>query len=276
MAATANLYADSGADSSSGSVRPSPGLSLPVAASMVIHASIFAAALVWWQGEGKSVQRGFPEGQSITFVSLVQAPAAAKTTSPTTTPEEPVVEPKPVEVRKVEAKVKPEPVEKKHAEAIKIKKKKPVEKHQVAQASQAQTSQTTKVSQSSESTSSSAASASPASSVAGAVPIGEANGSLGGDGEKAFFIEPQFRERPQPPAYPRRARRLAQEGEALIRVKLDPRGNAAEVLVWKSSGFALLDNAAITAVRHWKFVPAERSGKPVIAWVEIPVRFALN
>ena len=264
MAATANLYADSGTDSSSGSARPSPGLSLPVAASMVIHASIFAAALIWWQGEGKSVQRGLPEGQSVTFVSLVQAPTMAMAASPTTAPEAPVVKPKPAEVRKIEAKVKPEPVETKHAEAVR---KKPVEKRQVAQASQ-----TSDMSQSS-----ATASAGAVATVANAaMPMGEANGSLGGGGEKAFFIEPQFRERPQPPAYPRRARRLAQEGEALIRVKLDPRGNAAEVLVWKSSGFALLDNAAITAVRHWKFVPAERSGKPVIAWVEIPVRFALN
>ena len=263
MAATANIDADSRTESSSGTLRPLPGLRLPVAVSMAIHASLFAAAFVWWQGEGKSVQRGLPQGQSVTFVSLVQAPVAVKTASPAAAPEKPVDEPKPVEVRKVEAKAKPEPVEKKNTEAIR---KKPAERQQVAQASP-----TSDMSQSSAATSGAVA------SVASAVtPMGEANGSLGRGGEKAFFIEPQFRERPQPPAYPRRARRLAQEGEALIRVKLDPRGNAAEVLVWKSSGFALLDNAAITAVRHWKFVPAERSGKPVIAWVEIPVRFALN
>lgn len=200
----------------------------------------------------------------MTFVSLVQAPAAAKAANPAAAPEKPVIEPKLIEVRKAEVKVQPEPVEKKHAEAIR---KKPAEKQQVAEASP----------MSDMSQSSAAASSGAVASVASAAtPMGEANGSLGGDGEKAFFIEPQFRERPQPPAYPRRARRLEQEGEALIRVKLDPRGNAAEVLVWKSSGFALLDDAAITAVRHWKFVPAERSGKPVIAWVEIPVRFALN
>ena len=94
--------------------------------------------------------------------------------------------------------------------------------------------------------------------------------------DDVFLTEPRFRVRPRPPVYPRRARELEQQGEALIRARLDRRGNPEEVLVWKSSGFVLLDHAAMSAVRGWQFEPARRNGEAVVAWVQIPVRFALN
>jgi protein TonB len=38
----------------------------------------------------------------------------------------------------------------------------------------------------------------------------------------------------------------------------------------------MLDRAAVAAVRGWHFLPAVRDGRPVSAWVEIPVRFHLR
>ena len=88
--------------------------------------------------------------------------------------------------------------------------------------------------------------------------------------------KPRYRHPPAPPVYPPRAVELNQQGEVLVRVRLDPDGSAAEIRLWRGSGFDLLDRAALAAVRGWHFLPAMRSGRPVAAWVEIPVRFHLH
>ncbi|MEN6544162.1 TonB family protein [Parvibaculum sp.] len=97
-----------------------------------------------------------------------------------------------------------------------------------------------------------------------------------GETSDLLITNPRFRHPPRPAAYPKRARELGQQGEALIHARLDPDGDPEEVLIWKSSGFALLDNAALAAVRHWQFEPARTNGRATVAWVEIPVRFQLN
>ena len=91
-----------------------------------------------------------------------------------------------------------------------------------------------------------------------------------------FEGKPRFRIPPTPAAYPPRSIELSQQGEVLVRVRLQPDGAAAEVVLWRSSSFPLLDRAALTAVRGWHFLPAMRDGRPVAAWVEIPVRFHLR
>lgn len=87
---------------------------------------------------------------------------------------------------------------------------------------------------------------------------------------------PRFRVPPRPAIYPPRARDLGQQGEALVRVRLTPDGSAAEILLWRGSGFEMLDHAALAAVRGWQFMPAIRNGHAVTAWVEIPIRFHLR
>ena len=88
--------------------------------------------------------------------------------------------------------------------------------------------------------------------------------------------KPRYRHPPTPAAYPPRAVELNQQGEVLVRVRLDPDGSAVEVVLFRGSGFDLLDRAALAAVRGWHFLPAVRDGRPVAAWVEIPVRFHLH
>ncbi|MCA9773805.1 MAG: energy transducer TonB, partial [Myxococcales bacterium] len=44
----------------------------------------------------------------------------------------------------------------------------------------------------------------------------------------------------------------------------------------KSSGHAILDEAAVESVRRWRFRPGLRGGRPADAWVEVPVRFSLR
>lgn len=91
-----------------------------------------------------------------------------------------------------------------------------------------------------------------------------------------FEGKPRFRHPPTPAAYPPRAVELNQQGEVLVRVRLDTGGAAVEIVLHRSCGYQLLDRAALAAVREWHFHPAVRDGRPVAAWVEIPVRFHLR
>lgn len=79
-----------------------------------------------------------------------------------------------------------------------------------------------------------------------------------------------------PPRYPYMARRRGQEGQVLLRVRVTADGNAATVRVRRSSGYPLLDAAAATAARSWRFHPASRGGRPVAGAVDVPVAFTLT
>ena len=121
----------------------------------------------------------------------------------------------------------------------------------------------------------------PAAQTAAAAPAGAAQGAQQVAAASAplpivWEGRPRFRSQPKPAAYPPRAVELGQQGEALVRVRLEPDGSAAEILLWRGTGFDLLDRAALAAVRGWQFLPAMRDGRAVAAWVEIPVRFHLR
>ena len=78
------------------------------------------------------------------------------------------------------------------------------------------------------------------------------------------------------PAYPPLARRRGEEGQVLLRVLVSTTGRAAQLELQQSSGSALLDEAAQTAVRQWKFVPAQRAGVAVESRVLVPIVFRLE
>lgn len=80
---------------------------------------------------------------------------------------------------------------------------------------------------------------------------------------------------PKPP-YPLAARRAGLEGRVLLSVHVRADGSCAEVRLRQSSGHALLDDAALTTVRRWRFLPARRGDTPVESWVDVPVSFRLH
>ena len=79
-----------------------------------------------------------------------------------------------------------------------------------------------------------------------------------------------------PPVYPRLSQRLREQGEVLLRVQVGMDGQPLEISLQQSSGHARLDQAAQKAVTQWRFEPAQRNGKPVVAWVVVPFEFALG
>jgi protein TonB len=79
-----------------------------------------------------------------------------------------------------------------------------------------------------------------------------------------------------PPAYPPAARRAREQGRVLLRVLVSADGRAITVEVAQGSGSALLDEAAVDAVRRWRFVPARRGDVAVQAHVQVPIVFSLT
>ena len=79
-----------------------------------------------------------------------------------------------------------------------------------------------------------------------------------------------------PPAYPEIARVRGYEGIVLVFAEILPDGRVGNMKIRKSSGYAILDQSAIEAVKPWKFEPAKRSGNPFTVWVELPIKFILH
>jgi len=95
----------------------------------------------------------------------------------------------------------------------------------------------------------------------------------GGDGSGGARVA--YGTNPLPP-YPLVARRLGKDGVVLLEVLVAPDGRAADVRMIRSSGFAPLDESAVTTVRErWRFVPARRDGVAVESRVTVPIRFRL-
>jgi protein TonB len=72
------------------------------------------------------------------------------------------------------------------------------------------------------------------------------------------------------------ARRRGLEGVVRLDVRVSSEGIPTAVKVRESSGHESLDEAALTAVWHWRFSPARRGGEPVEGAVVVPVRFNLE
>lgn len=78
------------------------------------------------------------------------------------------------------------------------------------------------------------------------------------------------------PDYPRSSRELGEQGRVVLRVLVSPQGLPLEVHLYASSRHERLDQAALAAVRAWRFVPARQGDEAVAAWVLVPVSFSLR
>ena len=77
------------------------------------------------------------------------------------------------------------------------------------------------------------------------------------------------------PVYPQLARASGWEGTVHMRVVVSPTGLPSMVEVKKSSGYEVLDNAALKAVKDWRFSPARDGAFAVRSELELAVQFRL-
>jgi len=93
-------------------------------------------------------------------------------------------------------------------------------------------------------------------------------------GELSLAV-PRYRENPHP-VYPMIARIRGYEGVVLISAEVLADGRVGYVKLKKSSGYSVLDQSALNAVRKWIFEPARKMNTPLSTYVDIPLRFSLN
>lgn len=75
----------------------------------------------------------------------------------------------------------------------------------------------------------------------------------------------------QEPIYPRLAIKRELQGSVTVRVRVTPEGKPSNTEILKSSGYELLDRAALDAISKWKFHP-----RPAAYFVEKDIVFQLK
>jgi len=126
------------------------------------------------------------------------------------------------------------------------------------------------------------------------VPGGVADGGAGGvpggvprvpDQAPARVAEPVYRidlvmTRPvivsrNSPQYPETARRLRREGVVIVEATIDRHGNVVDARKLTDPGFGMAE-AALAAIRGWRYEPATLDGRPVSVYLTVTVSFQLR
>ncbi len=79
-----------------------------------------------------------------------------------------------------------------------------------------------------------------------------------------------------PPVYPGLARKRGYQGRVILDVLVSGEGKVNDIRINATSGYAILDRAALKAVSDWQFLPAVKNGKKEVVWIKIPIRFELK
>lgn len=87
--------------------------------------------------------------------------------------------------------------------------------------------------------------------------------------------EPYYRHS-RPPSYPPTSRAAKFSGGIELRVAIDADGRATAVTPKSSTGVPELDDAAVAAVREWRFWPRLEAGQAVPSEVFVPVTFRIR
>lgn len=76
--------------------------------------------------------------------------------------------------------------------------------------------------------------------------------------------------------YPLASRRLGEAGTVMVRVVVDVRGSPRQVSLHQSSGFARLDEQALTAMRAARFQPCTDNGHAIECMAIAPLAYELD
>jgi TonB family protein len=82
--------------------------------------------------------------------------------------------------------------------------------------------------------------------------------------------------RAERPPFPRQAREQGWHGVVLLNLTIDAEGQVLQAEIKKSSGYTLLDSAAVQSVKRWTFEPAKNGNFSVSSVVNLPIKFDLH
>lgn len=77
-------------------------------------------------------------------------------------------------------------------------------------------------------------------------------------------------------SYPLMAKKRGLEGTVVLKAEILPDGRCGQISIKKTSGYDILDQAALQAVTKWHFTPAKRGEQAIAGWVDIPIEFKLT
>jgi protein TonB len=111
----------------------------------------------------------------------------------------------------------------------------------------------------------------------GGTGAGTGGGSGGNNSGSRRIAPPRILSKVEP-VYPEGARSAGLEGTVLVKIQILANGAPGDITVNRSSGHDSLDEAAIAAVRQWRFIPAKNqdSGISIVCYTTMPVVFRLR
>ena len=108
-------------------------------------------------------------------------------------------------------------------------------------------------------------------------PLDGVLGSLRHDDQPIYLIgdvRPPERTTFVRPEYPELARKARAQGKVLLEIVVGTTGEVEEVRILRSD--PLFDQAAVEAVRKWRYQPALQGGRPVRVYLTVKVDFELH
>ncbi len=96
-----------------------------------------------------------------------------------------------------------------------------------------------------------------------------------GSNKGMVLAYPNYKVNPKPD-YPLVARRRGYEGEVLVKVWVLKDGEVGDLKLEKPSGYNVLDDSAMDAVKDWQFIPGTKDGEAMSSWVTVPITFRLK
>ena len=107
-------------------------------------------------------------------------------------------------------------------------------------------------------------------------PAGSAGDGPGSGGPAGNATSPAVPLDRPAPRFPAAAQRAGISGSVMVAVDVDERGRVKDARVVRSQPQGVFDQAALEAVRTWRFAPARNSAGSVASTVRQTLRFALE
>lgn len=238
-------------------------LAIFIVLSLILHAAVFSAIVLLKPVEPDEIARPLMVGVTTQYNDPGKGKGSSLDPAPAKEPENKAE--KPVEKKVVKKTVREKP-------AVKSEKKEIISRDTVSVSSEP-TAVTSAVTQAN---GSETESVSPEGRGKG-TGLGESGTGLdtSGSGRGTEIGYPNYGVNPKPD-YPRIAKRHGYEGLVVLNVFVMESGSVGKVEIRKSSGYDVLDNSALDAVRKWIFIPGKKNGRAIQSWVVVPIRFDLT